>query len=394
MKPINLKRNIKDIYLELSRFISRNYPFFITQKSPDSLGEYIPVICFHSVTHNDLKEKLIYLKENGYISLTAGEFLSILQGRNPSPPRPVLLTFDDGHISLWSVAYPLLKEFNFRAAAFIIPSYIENSNQPGQEAEGKNKEFKPIPFSMISWQQAREIQQSGIIEMQSHTLYHQCHFIGPRIVDFFSPLERHTSQWLEMPVWRWKGRDVTGYTPPFGLPLYKLAARMTGIPRYFEDEELSYKCAEFVQENGGGKFFEQRNWSRKLAAVAEAYEKKEGRKGCFEGSEETINAIRNDILRSKELIEEHIPGHQVSFLSFPWGIGSQLAVEQSRKLEFNGTFWIIGPEKRANYKGGNPFFINRIKDDYIFRLPGKNRKSLWEIFKIKLHRRMKGQDIY
>jgi hypothetical protein len=394
IKPAYIKKNIKDIYLEFSRFLLRHYPRFVTSSLTQSSGDYIPVFCFHSVTHNNFKEKLIYLKENGYNSLHAAEFLSILEEGSSAPEKLVVLTFDDGHISLWSVAFPLLKEYGFKATAFIIPGYIKGSHQIHHIPNKDDNLFKPIPYSMINWQQAQEMQDSGVVDIQSHTLYHQSHFIGEGIVDFFSAAERHTSQWLELPVWRWKGEDKEGHIPPPGLPLYKTAARMSGKPRYFEDEELSYRCVEYVRQSDGVNYFKLKGRKRGLAFVVNDYKKKKSSKGRFELPEETIHAVRNDLLRSKVLIEEHIPGHRVTFLAYPWGIGSQLAVEQSKKIGFKGNFWTIGPKKQANCIGGSPFFINRIKDDYIFRLPGKGRKSLWEIFKMKLARRMSGEDIY
>ena len=394
IKFVYIKKNIKDIYLEFSRFILKNYPHFVTSSYSDSLRDYMPVFCFHSVTYSNFKEKLVYLKENGYDSLSTAEFLSILKGESSPPPKPVLLTFDDGHISLWSVVFPLLKKFSFKATAFIIPGYIEEPCQIHNKHNQGDSQFEPIPYSMITWRQAQEMQNSGLVDIQSHTLFHQSHFIGSMIVNFFSAAERHISQWLELPVWRWEGKDIEGCIPPPGLPLYKSAPRMSGISRYFEDEELTYRCVEFVNKRDGLNFFKHKGWKRRLALLISDYKKKNKSKGRFELPEETIHAIRNDLLHSKELIEEHIPNHRVMFLAYPWGIGSQRSVELSKKVGFKGNFWVVGPYKRANLVGGDPFYINRIKDDYIFRLPGKDRKSLWEIFKMKLARRMSGEDIY
>ena len=187
---------------------------------------------------------------------------------------------------------------------------------------------------------------------------------------------------------------MAGWMPLAGAPLYKSASRMSGIPRYFEDEELTHRCTDFVKENGGLSFFQHWNWRGRLSAAAKAYKRKKGINERLEELKETIEAVRSHLRQSKEIIEEHIPGHQVSILAYPWGIGSHLAVEQSKKLGFKGNFWVIGPYKEANCGGGNPYFINRIKDDYIFRLPGKGRKSLWEVFKLKLLRRIRGEEIY
>ena len=40
--------------------------------------------------------------------------------------KSVLLTFDDGRGTLWSVAYPMLKKYGMKATAFIVPGKISS----------------------------------------------------------------------------------------------------------------------------------------------------------------------------------------------------------------------------------------------------------------------------
>ena len=65
----------------------------------------------------------------------------------------IVITFDDGHISNYQYAYPLLKDFGFRAFFFIIVSRV-----------GKN--------GYMSWQQLRELKTAGF-QIGSHGMTHR-----------------------------------------------------------------------------------------------------------------------------------------------------------------------------------------------------------------------------
>ncbi len=80
--------------------------------------------------------------------LTVGEWYS-----NPKPPRALILTFDDGHISNYSVVFPVLREFGLKATFFITAGQIG--------AHGT-----------MDWPQIRELYGAGM-EVGSHTLTHR-----------------------------------------------------------------------------------------------------------------------------------------------------------------------------------------------------------------------------
>ena len=113
---------------------SGRYPAFVygNRFPPDEL----PVFCFHSV-HPDTFEKILqFLLLNKYHSLTADECHAFLQnGKRFAKRRNILMTFDDGTGSLWTVAYPLLKKYGFKATAFIVPGVIKESDVLGRNLE-------------------------------------------------------------------------------------------------------------------------------------------------------------------------------------------------------------------------------------------------------------------
>ncbi|GIM28539.1 deacetylase [Clostridium polyendosporum] len=96
----------------------------------------IPILCYHDVNpaqSNELllspekfKEQMKYLKDNGYLPLTLDELYGFLRQNKPVPEKSVVITFDDGYRSNYTYAYPILKEFGFKATIFVISDFIDN----------------------------------------------------------------------------------------------------------------------------------------------------------------------------------------------------------------------------------------------------------------------------
>jgi peptidoglycan/xylan/chitin deacetylase (PgdA/CDA1 family) len=94
-----------------------------------------------------------YLKDNRYHVLSADELLAFVQHRRPLPPRSVLITIDDGYRSVYEIAYPILREFDFSAVLFIYTELIDVS---------------PIA---LTWNQLAEMRRNGFA-VGSHTIRH------------------------------------------------------------------------------------------------------------------------------------------------------------------------------------------------------------------------------
>lgn len=108
---------------------------------------------FYTVNSNEFRKQMRFLSENGYSPITLGEFCRFRQGECNLPSMPIVITFDDGHISNYSIAWPMLKEFGFKAVFFIIVGNI-----------GTNE--------FIAWEQIKELAKDGI-EIGSHGLSHR-----------------------------------------------------------------------------------------------------------------------------------------------------------------------------------------------------------------------------
>lgn len=70
-----------------------------------------------------LEQQLIWLRDNGYASITPRDLVTFLDSGTPLPPRPVILSVDDGWASA-RVFRDLLTAYGFRGT-YMLPNYAE-----------------------------------------------------------------------------------------------------------------------------------------------------------------------------------------------------------------------------------------------------------------------------
>lgn len=104
-----------------------------------------------------------WLRRAGFTPVSVDAILDAEAGRTMLPEKPVLLTFDDGLQSFYTQVFPLLKLFEFPAVVSVVSSWIE---QDGEVAYG-GKDLDRNDF--LTWDQLREMQASGLVEIASHT---------------------------------------------------------------------------------------------------------------------------------------------------------------------------------------------------------------------------------
>lgn len=382
---MNTFRNkIKNTYRknvpELLAILKKYYPDFVYDANPENLKDEIPVFTLHAVETERFHGQLRFLSKNGYRTLTCDQFFECITGSKNIPERAVVLTFDDGCESVWRVAYPLLKEFGHKAISFIIPGLIDVPDGVG----GRDP--------LCTWAQILEMHESGIIDFQSHTMYHSLIFTSPVIDDFMSPSFECYMKNFNVPVFRKDGIDDISRSADPGMPIYKSEPRFSDRLRYFDDEELRRRCIDHVKTNGGPRFFNKYRWRNELLDIVNEYRKTHGESSRYETEEEREGVLYKDLLESKEKIEKKLKGKVVNHLCYPWWIGSDLSMELSKKAGYKTNFLGMIPERRTTNKiGDDPYRIGRLLgDEFIFRLPGEGRKSLPEVIEDKFLLNFKG----
>lgn len=179
---------INKIILLMSAFISLSV--FITvlfcaadnasQATSSTPSREIPIIMYHhitehkdkagkyTVTETELEEDLKYIKKIGYQTVTVEDLINFVEGKQQLPEKIIMITFDDGFESVYAIAFNLLKKYEMRAVVSVIGKQADIYS----EINDHN-----INYSNLTWNEIKEMNESNIIEIQSHT--YNLHKNGP-----------------------------------------------------------------------------------------------------------------------------------------------------------------------------------------------------------------------
>lgn len=130
---------------------------------------FVPILMYHhirptpisngsvslalNVTPKQLEDQLIYLKNNGYTTITFDELEDALTKKTTLPKKPIILTFDDGYRDFYENAFPILKKYDAKATEFVITKVLG---------------FSPY----LTWNQVKEMDKSKLITIGAHTRHH------------------------------------------------------------------------------------------------------------------------------------------------------------------------------------------------------------------------------
>lgn len=133
-------------------------------------GIFLPVVMYHSITDSpngdyqitkeQFAQDLYYLYANGYETVSVGDLYAYTEGKGELPEHPVMLTFDDGFYNNLSIALPLLEEYDMCAVVSIVGYYTDETAEKDPHVDR---------YSYLTWEDVKLLQQSGRIEIGSHT---------------------------------------------------------------------------------------------------------------------------------------------------------------------------------------------------------------------------------
>jgi peptidoglycan/xylan/chitin deacetylase (PgdA/CDA1 family) len=370
------------------------YPPFVTG-GPLPKGD-VPVFVFHSLEPDSFGRKIRYLADNGYVTLSADEYLQVIVGSRQPPERAVLLTFDDGRGSLWSVGLPLMRRLGMKGVVFLIPGRTQSRPGPlpptwddvgpGGAAARSVLERENVPEgSFLSWEEVEALSRSGLFDFQSHTLHHARVHVGPQLAGFLAPRMRHGYAALEVPLIRQDGRDLRADEAPLGTPLFRSQPRTSESPRFLEEPGIRAACVAEVASAGDDGFFYNDGWERRLRRLVD------GRsvRGRYETAPEREAAIRDELVLSRRLIEERT-NRPVTHLCYPWHVAGPTARRLAPESGYRTAFCGKVPGVPITRPGGDPHAVARIGEDYVELLPGRGRADLSTILRRKWNRRLEG----
>ncbi|MFH1413967.1 MAG: polysaccharide deacetylase family protein [Candidatus Omnitrophota bacterium] len=121
---------------------------------------FLPVLMYHRISKNkgaenytvsseDFYKQMQYLHEQGFKSLTTDDIPDLGEGEYK---KIIMITFDDGCVTDYTEAYPILKKYGFKATFFV------NTDQVAKDG-------------YMDWGQILELQREGN-KIESHTHTH------------------------------------------------------------------------------------------------------------------------------------------------------------------------------------------------------------------------------
>ena len=129
---------------------------------------HVPVLMYHyvgdvppptgpyasglTVRTADFDDQMRYLAGHGYQTVGLGDLYLARRGLKILPPRAVILTFDDGGLDNYRVAFPILSKYGLRGTFFVITDKVGAVGQ-------------------MDWDDLREMADQGM-SIESHTVSH------------------------------------------------------------------------------------------------------------------------------------------------------------------------------------------------------------------------------
>jgi peptidoglycan/xylan/chitin deacetylase (PgdA/CDA1 family) len=141
------------------------------QGQSDACGDSVrvPILVYHKIAPHQKQEsaaqrdftvspeafarQLAYLRTSGIAVIPLGRLVSALEGGDTIRGPAVVITFDDGLVSQYEHAFPLLRQFGYVATFFVYTNPL-----------GRNAKW-------LTWEQLAEMSRAGMT-IGSHTRYH------------------------------------------------------------------------------------------------------------------------------------------------------------------------------------------------------------------------------
>jgi peptidoglycan/xylan/chitin deacetylase (PgdA/CDA1 family) len=124
----------------------------------------VPILTYHYfgyekqvpipfVTPENFEKQMRYLKEKSYRVISLDTLVEGLKKGRKFPHNTIVITIDDGHQSIYTYAYPVLKKYGFCATVFLISDYVG------------------IKEGFLNWDQVKEMSRNNI-SFGGHTKNH------------------------------------------------------------------------------------------------------------------------------------------------------------------------------------------------------------------------------
>ncbi|MEP6896642.1 MAG: polysaccharide deacetylase family protein, partial [Chloroflexota bacterium] len=108
-------------------------PTWVKQGSGDIT---VPILLYHHIATSPIdsryyvppekfEEELKLLHDWGYTTITTTQLIQAITLGTKLPPRPMLITFDDGHADNYTTAFPIMQKYGFTGVLYLVYNYLD-----------------------------------------------------------------------------------------------------------------------------------------------------------------------------------------------------------------------------------------------------------------------------
>ncbi len=146
---------------------------YICCVAENETAEYrLPIIMYHHILRDksrhgefiispdDLEKDLKFIKDNGYKTITDSDLIAYQEKGVPLPEKPIMLTFDDGHLSYLEYVVPLLESYQMKAMVSVVGSYTNDYTEHPD---------KSVSYAYLSWEDVKNLSRSTHTRIANHT---------------------------------------------------------------------------------------------------------------------------------------------------------------------------------------------------------------------------------
>jgi peptidoglycan/xylan/chitin deacetylase (PgdA/CDA1 family) len=146
-----------------------------SRSSMKTASNAVPILTYHSLDYSgavtsvapdDFREHMHILAERGFTGISLSALLDSWDGRGTLPPRPVVITFDDGFANVLEHAAPLLSGLGFRATIFVVSGRCGQTNDWPTQVSGAPR------LPLLSWSDLGQMTAAGF-EVGAHSVTHR-----------------------------------------------------------------------------------------------------------------------------------------------------------------------------------------------------------------------------
>ncbi len=335
---------------------------------------------------------LAYLRRRGYTTITLRRLHDHVAEGAPLPPKPIVLTFDDGYLDNWVYAVPLLEKYGFTATVFVPTDFIQPGDTPRPTLadvwRGRLREEDLEVYGYLNEAEIREASRRGVLDVQSHGRTHTWLPVSDEVVDVHRP---------DLPLrqlrWTWWNRfperkpfwfhEISARDIPWGAPVYRSALALSA-PAVRPDPGLEERLVAHVAERGGEAFFRGKGWREEVGRVVAEWKREHPDPFPRETAEQFRERLREELTASRERLEA-LTGREVRFMCWPNGGVCREAFDLLGECGYLAATLPSRAKQPRNHRGTRPDRIGRISATSYFR--GSRRPFPWVLsFALKVER--------